>query len=98
LVLGKTVGQLLSEISSREISEWIAYSKIEPFGERWADLRAATIVQAVILPHIAKGKKKPSLADCCLKFEKPKPMSVKKMGDFLKNLTRNIGGKVKGKQ
>jgi hypothetical protein len=36
-----TVGQLLREIDSHELSEWMAYAEIEPFGEPRADLRNA---------------------------------------------------------
>jgi len=36
-----TVRRLLSEIDSPELSEWVAYYNIEPFGEERADLRQA---------------------------------------------------------
>jgi hypothetical protein len=36
---------MLSEISSRQFVEWRAYADLEPFDERRADLRAASIVQ-----------------------------------------------------
>jgi len=97
LALGKTVSQLLAETSSRELSEWMAYYNIEPFGGKRADLQAATVVQAVLLPHIKKGKKAPTLKECCLKFERPKPMSQKSMKDLLKGFTRNLGGVIKKK-
>lgn len=44
LALGKTVAQLEREMSSAEFSEWIAYSHLEPFGERRADQRAWLLV------------------------------------------------------
>lgn len=40
LALGKTVGQLLDEIGSYELVEWIAYAGIEPFGIEADDYRA----------------------------------------------------------
>jgi hypothetical protein len=39
LALGKTVRQLLTEISSQELTEWAAYYRLEPFGEMLADQR-----------------------------------------------------------
>ena len=91
-----TVKQLLANISSIEISEWMAYARIEPFGEKRADLRAASIAQAVLMPHIKKGKKKPSLADCCLTFGRPKQMSMKDIENFFKSLTKKMGGTIDG--
>lgn len=34
-----TVNELLIRISSQELSEWLAYYELEPFGEERADLR-----------------------------------------------------------
>lgn len=42
-----TVGELLARVSSRELSEWMAYGQLEPFGDERADLRSA-IVAAVV--------------------------------------------------
>lgn len=41
------VDALLCSISSRQLTEWMAYASIEPFGEERADLRMA-IVAALI--------------------------------------------------
>jgi hypothetical protein len=42
-----TVDELLHRISSRELAEWQAYFRLEPFGEERADLRAAIIAATV---------------------------------------------------
>lgn len=42
-----TVRELLTRISSRELTEWAAYFLLEPFGEERADLRAAIIASVV---------------------------------------------------
>lgn len=34
-------------MGSRELSEWIAYSELEPFGEERADLRAGIIASTI---------------------------------------------------
>lgn len=41
-------------MSSREVSEWQAYEAIEPFGERRADYRAASICHVIALANGAK--------------------------------------------
>ena len=94
--MGYTVSELLSRLDSRELSEWVAYSTLEPFGDARADLRAASIVQSNILPHVGKGKRAPSLKDCMLHFERPEPETANQMMDKLKAYTISKGGKVVG--
>jgi hypothetical protein len=53
-----TVGELLARISSAELTEWMAYDAIEPFGEERADLRAG-IVAAVTANHSFAPPAKP---------------------------------------
>ena len=33
--MGKTVKQLLGEIDSYELSEWMAYDRLSPIGDEW---------------------------------------------------------------
>lgn len=47
LRLGKTVEQLLNEISSKELTQWFAYFSIEPFDEQRGDIRSAIIAATV---------------------------------------------------
>ena len=42
-----TVKQLLSVIDSDELTEWMAFDRLEPLGEARADLRAGIIAAAV---------------------------------------------------
>ena len=42
-------------MSSRELSEWIAYDALEPFGEQRADLRSAIVASTVANCHRASG-------------------------------------------
>jgi hypothetical protein len=44
------VAELLARISSAELTEWMAFDAIEPFGEARADFRAG-IVAAVTANH-----------------------------------------------
>ena len=38
---------LLDQLDSRQIAEWIAFSRLEPFGERMADIRAGQVCATV---------------------------------------------------
>lgn len=46
---------MLSEISSHTLSEWMAYARLEPWGEDRADLRAGII--ASTMANSMRGKK-----------------------------------------
>ena len=52
-----TVRELENRMSSRELSEWMAYSSIEPFGEYREDYRAG-LIAATIANCAGAGKKK----------------------------------------
>ena len=41
------VDALLSSLSSRQLTEWMAYDQLEPFGERRADLRMAVLASLI---------------------------------------------------
>jgi hypothetical protein len=49
--LGKTLSQLLREVSSQELCEWRAYAELEPFGERLADERHGIALCALANLH-----------------------------------------------
>ncbi len=51
LALGKTVRELLAEISSAELTEWQAYAVLEPFGEQLADQRHGIALSALANLH-----------------------------------------------
>lgn len=46
-----SVDRAMREIDSNEFTHWLAYYDIEPFGERYADLRAGSIVSALYNVH-----------------------------------------------
>jgi len=73
LALGMTVGELLRRMSSRELTEWMAFFSLEPWGtevEDWrAGLIAATIANANRDP---KKRRKPyEPQDFMPRYEKP---------------------------
>lgn len=67
---------LLKKImSSQDISEAMAYERVEPFGDRRADMRAALIACTVA----NKERRTPlKMSDFMLNFDKPKKPTVKK--------------------
>ena len=55
-----TVAELLSRTTSRELSEWMVYYELEPFGEERADLRAGIVASTVAnVNRDPKKQKKP---------------------------------------
>lgn len=46
---------MLNSIPSRLLSEWMAFARLEPFGEERADLRAGII--AATVANVNRGKK-----------------------------------------
>ena len=47
LALGMTVGELLQRMSSRELTEWMAFFSLEPWGTEVEDWRAGLIASTV---------------------------------------------------
>lgn len=62
MALGRTVGELLESIDSRELSEWAAFADVEPFGDDWR--RSGEI--AAILHNVHRKKESPPVTaeDC----------------------------------
>lgn len=90
LAMGRTKEELLLTMSAKELTDWMAFSTIEPFGDERADLRTASIVQAVYSPHLKKGKSL-TLGNCMLKFGPRKPMDYK-------TIKANIGSALRGRR
>lgn len=53
--LGMTVGEMLGRMSAREMSEWMAFAEIEPFGAYMEDIRAGTIASTIANVHRRAG-------------------------------------------
>ena len=54
-----SVKRCMDEISSAELTEWIAYDMIDPIGDERADLRAGIIASTVIRAACPKADVKP---------------------------------------
>jgi len=59
---------MLRGMSSQQMAEWMAYARIEPFGDQRADMRAALICCAAVTPYAKKGHL-PRLSDWMLSSE-----------------------------
>lgn len=79
-------------MSAKEYITWIAEYQIEPWGDERSDLRAATIVQSNLAPHVKDGVK---LKDCMLNFEPPKKQTWNDMSRMLRGYTAALNGKKK---
>lgn len=56
-----TVSELLARVSSRELSEWMAYAELEPFGSPRSDrLEALAGQELTLLANVNRDPKKKS--------------------------------------
>ena len=62
---------MLSRIDSRELSEWMAYYSIEPFGEWRADLRQAITSMVIANANRSKKQRTYKVKDF-MPFDKPR--------------------------
>lgn len=68
--MGCTVKELLNRVNSEELSEWMAFNKIEPFGYERDDMRFA-ILTCVIANCNRSSKQRPfKISDFMLKFDR----------------------------
>lgn len=54
--MGRTVRELLGEMDSRELTEWMAFDRVEPIGGRRSDFQAAIIASTVANSNRGKGR------------------------------------------
>jgi hypothetical protein len=54
-----TVKELLGRVDSRELSEWMAFYSLDPWGEQRADLRHGISCALFAAAHTEKGKPSP---------------------------------------
>jgi len=70
--MGMPVEYLLKNISARELTEWMVYYQLEPFGEERADLRAGIIGSTIANVNRGKGGKVFTPQDFMPKFARPR--------------------------
>ncbi len=87
-----TVAELLQRVSSRELTEWIAFSHLEPFGSEAGYVGHAITASTVANVNRAEGQKAFEYTDFMPHFEK-KTQSVDEMLQFARMFTIGLGGK-----
>lgn len=92
LGLGMTVSELLSRISSSELSEWLAYYSVEPFGstndEYLAALISSTVANTV---RDEKRKSDPFSPTDFMRKEESQPDLMEKAIAIFKGLKNGTG-------
>ncbi len=63
-----TVSEMLSRMSGRELSDWEAYYRLEPFGAERGDLQAGIVASTLINAFQRKGNKPMQPSDFLLQF------------------------------
>ena len=89
-----TRAELLDRISSQEISEWMAFSTLEPFGYEAEMLGHAVTASTVANVNVPKGKRQFKISEFIPKFE-DEPQSAEQMMQFAQLMTVAMGGEDK---
>ena len=90
-----TVAELLNGISSRELSEWIAFYSLEPFGFEADYLGHAQTCSTVVNVNRKKGSKASTAKDFFPKLDEDKDVSINGAMNYAAALTTAHGGEVK---
>lgn len=65
------VDKMLRSLTAKQFIEWEMYATIEPFSEKRADYRAASIVMSIVNANRRKKDKPITLEDAMLRFDAP---------------------------
>jgi hypothetical protein len=89
-----TVEELLHRMSSRELSEWMALYKLEPFGAEADFLGHAITAHTTYSVNRGKNSKKLDVKDFVPDFEKQaKPHSIDDLISKVETMNMMFGGK-----
>ena len=94
-----TVRELENRLSSQELSEWMAYFSIEPFGSAREDYRAGLV--AATVANCAGSKKVLQPTDFIHIYQQPKSVSLldrKKVQNSQMELFKSLAEKTDGIQ
>ena len=82
---------MLSEITSGQFAEWMAYSRLEPWGEDRDDLRMGIVASVIANSNRGKGKKPYKPQDFMPDFEpEDEAAAIERIRE---NLRKSLGGK-----
>ena len=88
-----TVAELLKRVSSREISEWMAFSQLEPFGSEAGYIGHAITASTIANVNRKKSQKAFDVNDFMPKFGPKEEQSVEEMIQLAHTITLGMGGK-----
>lgn len=90
--------EVLEKHSSRELTEWMAFMQVEPFGEERADLRAGIVASTIANVVRKKGGKMAKPEDFMPKFNvKKEEQTIEEQLNVVKMLNAALGGEVIGR-
>jgi len=90
-----TVAELLARISSKELTEWMVYSQVEPFGADAGYLGHAITASTIANANRPKGHKPYDVEEFMPKFKKKENQSVDQMIQMASMFTIASGGEDK---
>jgi hypothetical protein len=88
-----TVAELLARVSSKELTRWMIFSQLEPFGSEAYFLGHAVTASTFANANRKKGRKPFKLKDFMPTFGRKKEQSVKDMIGMAAHITQAMGGK-----
>ena len=88
-----TVAELLGRISSRELTEWMAFGQLELFGAEANFLGHAITSKTIADVNRGKGKKAYDVSDFMPTMKEKKPQTQAEMIQFAEMWTVAMGGK-----
>lgn len=88
-----TVAEMLSRISARELNEWVAFERLEPFGADAMFLGHA--ITASTIANAFRGEKQEPfmISEFMPPFKGKEPQSPSEQLQFAEMLTYGLGGK-----
>ena len=84
--------ELLDRISSREITEWMAFSQLEPFGAEAGYIGHAITASTVANVNRTKGQKAYEVIDFMPNLGRKEPQTAEEMIQIAEMFTIALGG------
>jgi len=92
MALGLPRAEMLARMSSAELSEWVAFSTLEPFGAEASYFGHAITASTIANVNRQKGQRAHKVDEFMPKFEK-QAQSVDQMLQVAEMMTIGLGGK-----
>ena len=92
-----TVRELLQRVDSAELTEWMAWYKLNPCGEEVVCAQIALAIAAYANANGKRGGKQHKVSDFYIvdQMKPKKRMSMSSMKDYCRNMVKIMGGAVK---